>query len=235
MQFTCYCRNISGIWACCLHPPCIYTAMLVRCPALLKNHPKFLLQTLQYAVRITVVIVWVQLSLPFYLFVYLFWCNQFYRHFCTSELEDEYLSLKKCNSEKGLIHNGRNSATHQSWSKNDGFKGLYKPFYDMLLMGLHFVQVPEYLYWVIVHSIHWLDITAWWGRVSHLHTQGRAHRERRTARCSPGAAQQQRARQQFHKQIKSHDWCTVCFFCLAVLFDTLAYVATVYASLKAIG
>lgn len=155
MQFTCYCRNISGIWACCLHPPCIYTAMLVRCPALLKNYPKFLLQTLQYAVRITVVIVWVQLSLPFYLFICLFWCNQFYRHFCTSELEDEYLSLKKCNSEKGLIHNGRNSATHQSWSKNDGFKGLYKPFYDMLLMGLHFVQVPEYLYWVIVHSICW--------------------------------------------------------------------------------
>lgn len=46
--------------------------MLVRCPALLKNYPKFLLQTVQYAVRITVVIVWVQLSLPFYLFIYLF-------------------------------------------------------------------------------------------------------------------------------------------------------------------
>lgn len=31
----------------------------------------------------------------------------------------------------------------------------YISLFTTFLMGLHFVQVPEYLYWVIVHSIRW--------------------------------------------------------------------------------
>lgn len=105
-------------------------------------------------------------------------------------------------------------------------------------MGLHYVQVPEYLYQVTVYSIPWWE--CWTSQPDGEETPICTPREELSKKeglqgAVLGLLSSREPGSSSTNKLRAVTDALCVFSVLAMLFDTLACVTTIYTSLKAIG